>query len=98
MPLSKPQKKYLRKLGHEIEPIVWIGKDGLSDGVIKNTRTGLLAHELIKAKLNQNSDNDRKTVFAELAEAVGAQLVFAIGRVALLYKPHPDNPTIVLPS
>ena len=96
--LSNPQKKYLRKLGHELDPVVWIGKDGLTEGVIKLTRTGLLAHELIKAKLNGNSEDDRKDVFAELAKATEAHLVFAIGRVALLYKPHPEKPAIHLPK
>ena len=95
--LTNPQKKYLRKLGHEIEPIVRIGKEGLTDGVVHLTKTGLLAHELIKAKVNTNSDQDRDDVFEALASAAEAQLVFTIGRVGLLYKPHPEKPVIVLP-
>ena len=32
--LSNAQKKFLRKLGHSLNPIVYIGKEGLSDTVI----------------------------------------------------------------
>jgi RNA-binding protein len=96
--LTNPQKRFLMKLGHEIDASIWIGKDGVNDGLIKNTRAALLAHELIKIKVNQNSEEGRDAVVHELANAVGADVVQAIGRTALLYKAHPDKPQLKLPS
>ncbi len=97
MQLSNVQKTFLKKLGAKLDPSVRIGKEGVNDGVIKNTRAGLIANELVKVKVNQNSAEAREEAFGFLAEATGAELVQVIGRTALLYKPRPEDPKIALP-
>jgi RNA-binding protein len=97
MDLSNPQIKFLRKLGADLSPSIWIGKEGVNDGIIKNTRLGLIANELVKIKVNQNTADGKDGAFSQLAEATGAELVQVIGRTALLYKHNPDKPKIELP-
>lgn len=95
--LSGKAARYLRGLGHHLEPIVQIGKDGITEGVVAATRDALLAHELVKVRLLSEAPVDRKAAGEELAERAGAALAQTLGRTLLLYKRHPHKPTIVLP-
>ena len=62
-----------------------IGKNGLENSVIDSARAALMARELIKVKLHNNSPED-KTIFQELADMLGAELVQVIGFNGVLYK------------
>lgn len=50
-PLSEKQRKFLRGLAHALEPVVWIGNSGLTDGVVAEADRALRDHELIKVKI-----------------------------------------------
>ncbi|MDF2692311.1 MAG: binding protein [Labilithrix sp.] len=95
--LSGKAARYLRGLGHHLEPIVQIGKDGITEGVVTATRTALLAHELVKVRILSEAPIDRKEAGEELAQRAGAALAQTLGRTLLLYKRHPHKPKIVLP-
>jgi RNA-binding protein len=95
--LSGSAARYLRGLGHHLDPVVQIGKEGITDGVVAATREALLAHELVKVKLLQDAPIDRKLAGPDLAERAGAALAQTLGRTLLLYKRHPHKPKIVLP-
>jgi RNA-binding protein len=96
--LTGKQRRYLRALGHHLEPVVLVGKDGLSEGLIGATDAALTTHELIKVKLGESAGDDRRGLGAALAEAAGADLVQVLGRTLLLYRPRPEEPTIELPK
>jgi RNA-binding protein len=89
--------RYLRGLGHHLNPVVQIGKEGITDAVVTATREALTAHELIKVKVGSESPVDRKDAGPELAERTGATLAQVLGRTLLLYKRHPSKPKIELP-
>lgn len=94
--LTGGQRRYLRGLAHELDPIVWVGQRGISDNLIENFRAGLLAHELVKVKVH---GGDGMAEAAEaLHEATGAQLAGKIGFILVFYKPHPEDPDIQLPT
>ena len=90
--------RHLRGLGHELDAVVQIGKDGLTDGVVAAAAAALLTHELIKVRVLTDAPVDRKEVAAALATATGALLAQVLGRTFLLYKRHPKKPKIVLPK
>ncbi len=90
--LSSSQKKRLRSLGHHLEPIVYVGKEGLSTPLHQSVEANLKAHELIKIKLGQNCPLERGTAGEQLAQLCKAALVQVIGRMVLLYRPNPDLP------
>jgi len=96
--LSNVAKQYLRGLGHKLDAIVQIGKEGATEGVVKATNSALLTHELLKLKVNQNAGDERADLIKQLATATKAEVVQTIGRVALLYRAHPEEPKIVLPE
>ena len=95
--LTGKQKRYLRSMGNEMEPILQIGKGGITAAVIAQTNETLEARELIKGRVLQNSPDEPKAAAAELAEQAGAELVQVIGRNFLLFKPSQTKPLIDLP-
>jgi RNA-binding protein len=87
---SSAERKQLRRLAHDLEPVVWIGKEGLSDDLVAATQEALAAHELIKVKLLSHKEN-RKAVARELADKADCVLAGVIGHVFILYREHPDK-------
>lgn len=94
--LTGRQRRYLRSLGHDLSPIVHVGQRGISENLLENVEAGLLAHELIKIKV---LDGDMIDEAAEaICEACGAHLAQKIGKTLLIYRAHPKEPVIKLPS
>jgi len=97
-PLSERQRRHLRGLAHELQPVVRLGSAGLTDAVALETDRALTDHELIKVKAPGGDREARNTAFDELAQRTGSLLVHRIGNVAVLYRPRPDLPRIVIPD
>jgi RNA-binding protein len=96
-PLSNKAVRHLRGLGHHLDPVVQVGKEGITDALVKATSEALAAHELVKIRIGAEAPIDRKEAGAELAERAGAVLAQTLGRTVLLYKRHPRKPKIELP-
>lgn len=98
MPLTGKQRRHLRALGHHLDPVVQLGKQGLTDAVVEAVSTAIEQHELVKVRLGTECPEDRSDVGARLAPAVQAELAQTLGRTLLLYRRHPKEPKIVLPK
>lgn len=96
--LSEKQKKYLRGLAHGKDPIILIGSSGLSPGVAKEFDNALGTHELVKVKARVGDREARDALLTELATQSGSSLVQRIGNVGVFYRPHKDQPKIILPA
>ena len=97
-PITTKQSAHLRALAHHLAPVVQLGKEGLNDAIVTAVKTALDDHELIKIKLPQIEKAQRKALTASLAVATAAHVAGEIGRVAVLYKRHPNKPKIALPK
>lgn len=75
-----------------------IGTSGLSPGVAKEFETALGAHELVKVKARVGDREQRDALLAGLAEQSGSSLIQRIGNVGVFYRPHKDQPKIILPG
>jgi RNA-binding protein len=84
--LTGKQKRYLRGLGHNLKPVIVVGKGGVSDSLIREADEALESHELIKVKILEGCLMDRNEVSTELAEACNAQCAQLLGRTILLYR------------
>jgi RNA-binding protein len=93
--LSERQRRHLRALAHPLKPVVRLGNAGLTEAVARETARALADHELIKVKA---PGGDRGALLAELAARTGSVLVQRIGNVAVLYRPHPQLPRILIPD
>jgi len=98
MELSERQRKYLRGLGHALNPVILIGQHGLTAAVIAETQRALADHELIKVKFRGADRDARDSGFVELATATQSTVVQRIGHTALYYKRRNDRPGIVIPD
>ena len=96
MKLTGKQIRYLRGLGHHLDPIVMLGKGGLTENIVTVTSEALDAHELIKVKVQDGCDLDRKVAADQLSKVTHAQLVQVLGRTFLLYR-KAEETKITLP-
>ncbi len=97
--ITGKQRSYLRKLGQELDPLVFIGKNDMTETVIQELDNLLTSRELVKVKIQEGSILDAKPTANALAEMLNADFVQAIGRKFVLYRPAPEkeNRKIVLP-
>jgi RNA-binding protein len=98
MELSERQRKYLRGLGHALNPVLLIGSAGLTPGVVAEAKRALQDHELIKVKFRGAEREARDAGLAELATSTESELIQKIGHTALYYKRRNDRPGIVIPD
>jgi RNA-binding protein len=98
MELSERQRKYLRGLGHALNPVILIGQHGVTPAVVAETRRALDDHELIKVKFRGAEREERDAGLNELASATESVLLQRIGHTALYYKRRNDRPGIVIPD
>jgi len=96
--LSERQRRHLRGLAHSLKPVVRLGNAGLTEAVAGETGRALLRHELIKVKAPGGDRETRDALFAALAAHTASALVHRIGNVAVLYRPHPQLPRILIPD
>jgi RNA-binding protein len=93
MTLSNDDKKHLRRLGHNLNPVVTVASKGLSDSVLTEIDRALNDHELIKVKLAVGDSDTKKQVIDTICEQLSAQVVQSIGHIVLLLrkaeKPNP---------
>ena len=95
--LTGKQKSFLRSMGMGIEPVVQIGKEGVTASVVDAAKEAIKKRELIKVRVQQNADDTPKAEIELLAERVDCNLVQVIGRNGLLFKRNFDKPKIELP-
>ncbi|WP_052307079.1 YhbY family RNA-binding protein [Acetobacterium woodii] len=96
--LTSKQRSYLRKLAMDIPDIIFIGKDGLTPQVIVQTKDAIIARELIKGKVQNNSLEDVKDVAQALAAATKSDIVCTIGNKFVLYKKNLLKTKIEVPT
>jgi RNA-binding protein len=84
--LSAAEKKQLRAIAHNLNPVIIVGDKGLSEGLLEELDRALEQHELIKVKLSSNDRDFRAQATNELCEKSGAVLVQVIGKVAILLR------------
>ena len=93
--LSNAEIKRLKGIGHDLKPVVMVGGNGLTEGVVSEIERALTDHELIKIKTPAGSKAEREAMGHAIAEQTGAVMIQHIGRMALLFKPNPNaNPKL----
>jgi RNA-binding protein len=97
MDLSNKQKRHLRGLGHHLDPVVMIGKHGITESVTRATDEALTTHELIKIKCGSECPDSREQVAEKLSSELKAIQVHIVGGSVLLYRRHPKQPKLELP-
>lgn len=94
--LTGKQIRHLRGLGHHLKPMVLVGKDGVTESLLKTVEECLEDHELLKIKLLDTCPCDRREAASDMAAKTGAHVVQVLGRTILLYR-RSEEPAITLP-
>ena len=89
---STPLRRQLRGLGHALDPVVQIGKQGTTASVVAQATRALHDHELIKIKLGSECPESRFEVAEQLGKEPSVNVVQILGRTILLYKRNPKKP------
>ena len=84
--MTSKQRSKLISLAMNVSATVQIGKNGLTESVVEQISTSLEDHELVKIGVLKTADVTAKGVIAEVAEALGAEPVQAIGNKIVLYR------------
>jgi RNA-binding protein len=98
MTLNGKQKRHLRALGHHLEPVVQLGKQGLTDGAQQAVNAAIGTHELIKVRIGTECPDDVEACAERLGVELKADVAQILGRTILLYRRHPKKPKIELPT
>ena len=88
--LSSSERSFLRSQAHHLEPIVFIGKSGITDGTIEMVNKALEARELIKIKFREYKD-EKKSLSHQIATSTESNLVGIIGHTVILFRQNPNN-------
>ena len=89
---SGPLRKKLRAAGHHLSPVLQVGKEGVTQPVLRALAEALLQHELVKVRIGTESPEDRFEAAERLSSGATAQVAQILGRTILVYKKHPEKP------
>jgi RNA-binding protein len=92
--LTARQRSALKARAHALEPIVQIGQAGLSDAVVAEADRALTAHGLIKVRIGAADRESRAELTGHLCARTEATLVQTVGKVAVVWRPRPDDPPL----
>ena len=95
--LTGKHKSFLRGLGQKLEPVVMVGKEGVTPTVVQAAREAVKKRELIKVRVLQNCMDEPEDAIKVLAERADVNLVQIIGRNGLFYKRNFEKTKIELP-
>lgn len=86
--LTKEKLKELKQKSNTLDPIVRVGRNGLTDSVVDQIRKALVKRKLVKVKLLKafTEENDRKESAIKLAADTGSELVSITGGSVVLFK------------
>ena len=95
--LTPAERQALKGRAHRLDPVVMIGADGLTAGVLAEVDRALKAHELIKIRVTSGDGDARERFLGEICAATGASPVQHIGKVLVVYRERPPEEAALAP-
>ena len=89
--MTTKQRAALRSMCNTMEPVLQIGKDGITDNLVKQANDALEAREIIKCKVLENSMLTAREACDELSKLTRSEQVQVIGTKFVLYRQHYDK-------
>lgn len=96
--LTSKQRSYLIGLSNQLDPVIQIGKNGVSPEAVISAEEAFNTRELVKGAVMKMAPETPREAAETLAGRTRSQVVMVIGRKFVLYKPFKENPKIVLPQ
>ena len=86
MTLNNKQKQFLKGLAHPLKPVVQLGQNGLTEGVLAEIEHALNHHELIKVRVTSENREEKGLIVDAIVRETKAIKLQVIGHVLTLYK------------
>lgn len=84
--MTTKQRAKLRSMAAMFEPVLLIGKDGISDNTVRQCWDVLEARELIKVSVLKNAPFTAREACEEICEKTHAEPVQVIGNRFVIYR------------
>ena len=84
--MTSKERANFRSMANNIQSILQIGKNGISDNFMKQVDDALEARELIKITLLETAGESVKSLANEIAKSVNAEVIQVIGSKFVLYR------------
>ena len=85
--ITPTQRKALKGEAHDLDPVVMVGGDGLTPAVIKEAKSAIGHHGLIKVRVFGDDREARIAIYEELCDKLDAAPVQHIGKLLVLWRP-----------
>ena len=89
--LSTKQKQFLKGLAHHLSPVVMLGGNGLTEGVLAEIDNALNHHELIKVKIAGADRETKHLIIDAIVRETQSSNVQTIGHILVLYRPSEEG-------
>ena len=90
MELKSYQRAFLRSQAQQLDPVVYVGKDGFTPGVVSALDNALTAHELVKVRFTASKD-EVKEISSSLEAATSSNLIAITGFTAVFFRQDPES-------
>lgn len=85
--MTSKERAYWRAKANSLEPVIQLGKEGISDNLITQIDDTLDARELIKIRVHlESAPKKPKELAQELALPLNADIIQVIGGIIVLYR------------
>lgn len=88
--LTSADRRRLRGKAQLLEPVLKVGRKGVTDAFVASVDTELALHELIKIKFG-DFKGERYELAEKISAATGSALVQVVGHVAVFYREKADG-------
>ena len=91
MKLSNKQKQFLKGLAHSLKPVVQLGANGLTEGVVSEIDSALAHHELIKVKVPTDDREEKTLTMDAIVRETESVKVQSIGHTLIIFRPSEER-------
>lgn len=89
--INAKERAKLKSLSHDYKPVINIGKNSITDEVIKAIDEALSSRELIKIKILNNNLDDQNEILENILNSLNADFVNHLGSIITIYRKSDDN-------
>ncbi|HEY0921110.1 MULTISPECIES: ribosome assembly RNA-binding protein YhbY [Rheinheimera] len=86
MSLTNKQKQFLKAKAHDLKPVILLGGNGLTEGVVAEIEVALSFHELIKVKVPTEDREQKVLIMDAIIRETKADKVQVIGKTLVLFR------------
>lgn len=95
--INTKQRAYLKGIGHKLEPVLIIGKGGVTENTLKQLDDLLNKREIVKIKVLNNNLDDKDEIIKKILDNLDAEFIQFIGSKLTIYR-ESDEKIIKLPK